>query len=182
MKTTLYSFVVACLSLFLVSCEKTVSFDDEFKMDNEKQFAKITASSEYTKIESQSGNGHIMYKEITDGDTGETPYFTDQVSVLYTGWFKRYWTKEDTFTGDDGNLFKNKVIFDSTADRNNVPSKFTVGSELIDGFCTALQHMEVGDRWEVWIPWQLGYGATGRGDIKGYSTLVFEIELLEIVK
>ena len=102
--------------------------------------------------------------------------------MLYTGWFKRYWTKDDTFIGDDGNLFKNKVVFDSTADRNNIPGKFIVGSDLIDGFSTALQHMEVGDKWEVWIPWQLGYGAVGRGDIKGYSTLVFEIELLEIVK
>ena len=125
MKTTLYTFIVTCLSLFLFSCEKTVSFDDEFKMDNEKQFAKITASSQYTKIESQSGNGHIMYKEITNGDTGKVPYFTDEVNVLYTGWFKRYWTKDDTFIGDDGNLFKNKVVFDSTADRNNIPGKFT---------------------------------------------------------
>ena len=181
MKTKLYFIVAICLSAFLASCEKTVSFDDEFKIDNEMQFAKITANSEYTKIESQSGNGYIMYKELTDGKTGLKPYFTDEVKVLYTGWFKRYWTKDDTFTGDNGNVFKNKVIFDSTADRNDIPSKFTVGGSLVDGFSTALQHMEVGDKWEVWIPWQLGYGAAGRGDIKGYTTMVFEIELREIV-
>jgi peptidylprolyl isomerase/FKBP-type peptidyl-prolyl cis-trans isomerase FklB len=57
-----------------------------------------------------------------------------------------------------------------------------VGNELIDGFSTALQHMEVGDKWEVWIPWQLGYGAIGQREIKAYSTLVFEIELVDIVR
>ena len=180
MKTTLYSFAVACLSLFLVSCEKTVSFDDEFKLDNEQQFAKITANPEYTKIESQSGNGHIMYKEITDGKTGEKPCFTDEVKILYEGWFKRYWTKDDTFTGDDGNIFKNKFIFETT-NEYNIPATRVVNN-YIDGFPTALQHMEVGDKWEVWIPWELGYGSAGKGDIKGYTTLVFEIELLEIVK
>ncbi len=181
MKTKLYFIAIICLSVFFAGCEKTVSFDDEIKIDNEKQFAKITANPKYTKIESQTGNGHIMYKEIFDAKSGVKPYFTDEVNVLYTGWFKRYWTKDDTFIGDDGNLFTNKVIFDSTADRNNIPNKFNVGTGLVDGFSTALQHMEVGDKWEVWIPWQLGYGAYGRGDIKPYTTLVFEIELVKIL-
>jgi FKBP-type peptidyl-prolyl cis-trans isomerase len=38
----------------------------------------------------------------------------------------------------------------------------------------------VGDKWEVWIPQELGYGTTGSGEIPGYSTLVFEMELVEI--
>jgi len=42
--------------------------------------------------------------------------------------------------------------------------------------------MQVGDKWEVWIPWKLGYGESGSGTIKGYSTLVFEIELVAIVE
>jgi len=47
---------------------------------------------------------------------------------------------------------------------------------------TALQNMEVGDKWEVWIPQELGYGAIPQTSIPAYTTLVFEIELLEIVK
>jgi FKBP-type peptidyl-prolyl cis-trans isomerase len=42
--------------------------------------------------------------------------------------------------------------------------------------------MQVGDKWEIWIPWMLGYGETGNNSIPGYTTLVFEIELLEIVE
>lgn len=184
MNIKLYWLITVGLLTVLSSCEKTVTSDDIRRADNEQQFAKIAANKEYTKLESQSGNGFIMYKEITDGKTGIIPYFTDEVSVLYTGWYKEYWTKEDTFTGDDGNIFHNKVIFDSTSDRNNIPSKFSVNGGVIDGFSTALQHMEVGDKWEIWIPWNLGYGAytNSQSGIKGYSTLVFEVELLEIVR
>ena len=53
---------------------------------------------------------------------------------------------------------------------------------VVDGFSTALQHMKVGDKWEVWMPWRLAYGVTGKGNIPGYTTLVFEIELVEIVE
>lgn len=52
---------------------------------------------------------------------------------------------------------------------------------VIDGFSTALQHMKEGDIWEIWVPWELGYGSSGSGSIPGYTTLVFEIELMEIM-
>lgn len=183
MKTKLYSLAILFVLATLSSCEKTVTFDDARKTDNEKQFERISSNPEYKKIMSESGNGYIMYKEIADGKSGVRPAFTDKVKVLYTGWFKRFWEKQDTFTGDDGNIFKNKVIFDSTSDRNNNPSTFLVKS-LVDGFSTALQNMEVGDKWEIWIPSKLGYGSAGRksADIQPHTTLVFEVELLEIVK
>jgi peptidylprolyl isomerase/FKBP-type peptidyl-prolyl cis-trans isomerase FklB len=53
---------------------------------------------------------------------------------------------------------------------------------VVDGFSTALQHMQVGDKWEIWIPWKLGYGESGNNSIQGYTTLVFEIELVAIVE
>jgi peptidylprolyl isomerase/FKBP-type peptidyl-prolyl cis-trans isomerase FklB len=121
-----------------------------------------------------------MYKEIESGE-GATPYFTDQVKVLYTGWFKREWSKSDTYTDDKGNSIYNKIIFDSTSNRNDIPSIFAVNG-VVDGFSTALQHMQVGDKWEIWIPWKLGYGESGNNSIQGYTTLVFEIELVAIVE
>ncbi len=42
--------------------------------------------------------------------------------------------------------------------------------------------MKVGDKWEVWMPWKLGYGINGKNPIPGYTTLVFEIELVEVLK
>jgi len=41
------------------------------------------------------------------------------------------------------------------------PAELTV-SEMVDGFATALQNMHPGDRWEIWIPQQMGYGSAGR--------------------
>ncbi|MDO5522605.1 MAG: FKBP-type peptidyl-prolyl cis-trans isomerase [Bacteroidia bacterium] len=183
MKTKLYFLAAICALFIFSSCEKTETFDDTRQKDNEAQFARISADPAYTKLESQSGNGHIMYKVITEGNSGATPYFTDKVRVLYTGWYKEFWTRDDTFTGDDGNIFRNKVIFfDSAENRNNRPSEFAVNG-VVDGFATALQHMEVGDKWEIWIPWNLGYGAieNRNSGIKGHTTLVFEVELVEIL-
>ena len=43
-----------------------------------------------------------------------------------------------------------------------------------------MQHMVEGDKYEVWIPQQLAYGASDNGDIPAYSTLIFEIELVSV--
>ncbi|ULB34024.1 MULTISPECIES: FKBP-type peptidyl-prolyl cis-trans isomerase [Proteiniphilum] len=172
-------FIILSAAILFTSCDKTETFDDKWKLDNEAQFALITNDARYKKINSQSGKGFIMQKEIESGD-GATPYFTDRVEVLYTGWYKRDWSKSDTYKDDKGNIIYNKVIFDSTANRNNIPSKFQI-KELVDGFSTALQHMKVGDKWEIWIPWYMGYGEISSGTIPAYTTLVFEIELVSIL-
>lgn len=179
---------ILTMVLIFASCDKTETFDDTRKNDNEMQFAKIAADPAYKKIESKSGNGFIMYKVIKEGeiDPDQMPIFTDNVKTHYTGWYKRFWTKEDTFIDDNGFTFQNKIIFDTTAiegSETEKSSEFSV-SKVVDGFSTALQHMHVGDKWEIWIPWQLGYGAYdySAGGISAYSTLVFELELVEIVK
>jgi FKBP-type peptidyl-prolyl cis-trans isomerase len=71
--------------------------------------------------------------------------------------------------------------FDSSIKRKE-PAQFPVGN-IIPGWKEALQLMPVGSKFKVYIPQNLAYGATGAGEqIKPYSTLVLEIELLEIVK
>ena len=56
-------------------------------------------------------------------------------------------------------------------------------SGVIRGWTEALQLMKVGDKWQLFIPSELAYGARGAGGVIGpNSTLVFEIELLEILK
>ena len=52
--------------------------------------------------------------------------------------------------------------------------------DLIDGWIIALQQMGVGDKWEVYIPAEMGYGRFSQPGIPGGSTLIFEIELLGI--
>lgn len=76
-----------------------------------------------------------------------------------------------------GSLINGKV-FDNSWERS-CPEAFRV-SDLIEGFQTALCNMHIGDHWEVYIPWQKGYGKRSDADIPGYSTLVFEILLLGV--
>lgn len=104
----------------------------------------------------------LQYEIITDG-TGEKPTETDQVRVHYHG------------TLIDG------TVFDSSVDRGE-PATFGV-NQVITGWTEALQLMPVGSKWKVYIPSELGYGERGAGgDIGPNSTLIFEVELLEIIK
>jgi FKBP-type peptidyl-prolyl cis-trans isomerase FklB len=74
----------------------------------------------------------------------------------------------DGFTGADPTVY-------------DAPSTFTVlyGS-VITGWWEVLQHMPLGERWEVYIPWSLAYGSSGSGSILGYSTLIFDMQLYQI--
>jgi FKBP-type peptidyl-prolyl cis-trans isomerase FklB len=75
----------------------------------------------------------------------------------------------------------NGTEFDSSIKRKE-PAQFPV-SGIIPGWTEALQLMPVGSKFKFYLPESIAYGATGRGDIiKPFSTLIFEVELLEIVK
>ena len=76
-----------------------------------------------------------------------------------------------------GSLISGKV-FDNLFERG-CPEAFSV-NDLIEDFQMALCNMHIGDHWEVYIPWQKGYGKRSDADIPGYSTLIFEIQLLGI--
>lgn len=161
MKTIKYLFFILTSIVLATSCDKNETVIDEaWKIENEEAFDKQIFNSEYTKITSQSQNGFILYKVIEKGDGTVSPLFTDSVKVNYKG-----------------QLINDKV-FDSNWDQK--PAEFKVDG-LVDGFSTALQHMKVGDVWEVWIPQKLGYGSSAKSDIPAYSTLIFTIDLKEIL-
>jgi FKBP-type peptidyl-prolyl cis-trans isomerase FklB len=72
------------------------------------------------------------------------------------------------------------TVFDSSYDRGE-PTEFPVGG-VIAGWTEALQMMTVGSKWRLTIPYQLAYGEQGAGGVIGpYATLVFDIELLDII-
>lgn len=102
----------------------------------------------------------IYYKVLTEGKgNGKHPTPQDVVTVHYTGW---------TINGKK---------FDSS--RGGVPVAFRL-RDLIEGWIIAMQNMSVGDKWEIYIPAQMGYGKFSQPGIPGGSTLVFEIELMGI--
>ena len=166
--------------------EKKIVVDEAWKeinlaaFDARLQDAK-TDTSLFT-INSESGNGQIICKILKKGEGTETIYYTSKVNCYYKGCFV---TNEDgEVVADRDSVLTQGEVFDSRL-RENGDDKvlFEVDdSGLRDGFATALQHMHEGDIWEVWMPYQLGYGVSGYDDIKPYTTLVFQIEVTDIVE
>jgi FKBP-type peptidyl-prolyl cis-trans isomerase len=103
----------------------------------------------------------LQSKVIKAGD-GKSPKKTDTVKVHYHG------------TLIDG------TVFDSSVERME-PAEFPV-DRVIPGWTEALLAMKVGDKWQIVIPSELGYGERGNGPIPPNAVLVFDVELLEIVE
>ncbi len=102
----------------------------------------------------------LQYEVITEGN-GNKPAASDTVVVHYTG------------TLIDG------TVFDSSVERGT-PATFGV-TQVIPGWVEALQMMQVGAKWRLYIPSDLAYGPRGAGGAIGpNSTLIFDVELLQI--
>lgn len=102
----------------------------------------------------------LQYKVLSAG-TGPKPSPVDVVSVHYRG------------------SFINGQIFDSSYERGK-PQEFPL-NRVIPGWSEVLQHMHVGDKWQIAIPHYLAYGEAGYGnEIGPNTTLLFEMELLGI--
>lgn len=120
------------------------------------QFLKDNLSTEGVQV-LESG---LQYIVINQGD-GEKPKATDTVDVHYEG------------------TLINGTVFDSSIKRGE-PATFPVNG-VIPGWQEALQQMEVGTKWKVFIPSTLAYGEQGAGGAIGPNeTLIFEMELLAI--
>jgi FKBP-type peptidyl-prolyl cis-trans isomerase FklB len=104
----------------------------------------------------------LQYEVINKGDSDQSPTASSTVRTHYHG------------TLLDG------TVFDSSYDRGQ-PAEFPVGG-VIKGWTEALQMMNVGDKWRLYVPYELAYGEQGAGGAIGpYATLIFDVELLEII-
>lgn len=134
---------------------------EEKAAENKKKADEFLAKNKTKEgvITTESG---LQYKIIKKGD-GEIPKAEDRVSVNYKG------------------TLINGTEFDSSYKRNR-PATFPVG-RVVKGWTEALQLMPVGSKWQLFLSPELGYGERGAGSkIDPNSALIFEIELLEILK
>ena len=104
-----------------------------------------------------TGSG-LLYRVIKEGK-GAKPQATDRVRVNYRG------------SLIDGTVF----------DESTKPITLSLAS-VIEGWTEALQLMSVGSKYELFIPYELGYGDSNNGMIQPYSALIFEVELVDIEK
>jgi FKBP-type peptidyl-prolyl cis-trans isomerases 1 len=126
---------------------------------------------------------NIFYKVLEKGKSNEKPLYTSTVKVFYRGMF----INEAVFGASNEKnytkLWRNLDVFDSNIkeddpdDTYDTPMEFEVNG-VVSGWSEVLQQMSPGDRWELYIPYQSGYGSAGRGSILGYSTLIFDVTML----
>ena len=122
------------------------------------KFLKENAAKEGV-ITTASG---LQYKVLVKGE-GEVPQKTDKVLVNYEGRLV------------DG------TVFDASAKHGDKPASFRA-DQVIKGWTEALTMMPVGSKWQLYIPQELAYGERNMGNIKPYSTLIFDVELVGIDK
>lgn len=104
----------------------------------------------------------LQYKVLVKGE-GEVPQKTDKVQVHY-----------------EGRLIDG-TVFDASKKHGDKPMEFRP-DQVIAGWTEALTMMPVGSKWQLYIPYKLAYGNRNQGQIKPYSALVFDVELVGIVK
>ena len=158
-KLLFYFLLIPLFSLTFQSCSDDEESYDEWRQENDAYINRIKEEG-YSVASTPGGPGAIYYEVINEAEPGADgpPIYTSKVKVSYKG-----------------SLF-NGTVFD---DASNRTVEFDVNG-VVKGFSVALQNMQVGEKWKVHIPWELGYGASGNNSIRPYSALIFEIELIGI--
>ncbi len=146
---------------------KQVINDFFVKLQKEKLEINKKAGEEFLEINKGRAGvvtlpSGLQYQILKKGQ-GAKPAATDKVKCHYHG------------------TLINGTVFDSSVQRGE-PAVFGV-SQVIKGWVEALQLMEVGSKWRLFIPSDLAYGEQGAGNaIEPNSALVFDVELLDIIK
>ncbi|MDR0542635.1 MAG: FKBP-type peptidyl-prolyl cis-trans isomerase [Dysgonamonadaceae bacterium] len=155
---TIILLFLSLATLSFTACNET---DDttQWQKENQEAYDAIKANPEWTLLATNDGPDGVYYRDLTEPGTetgSEYPLQTASVTINYTG---KYYTGQ---------------AFDS-----GKQSTFPVNG-VVRGFGAALQKMRTGQKWEVCIPYYLGYGTISTTSMQAYTTLFFEIELLKI--
>lgn len=181
------ALMIFCISAVFTSCKDDDNNDDDvaieaYKLENEQAFQAKANDPDFFKVSIQGAGDDFVYaKRIKEGNKPAVPiYYNSRVTTYYKGWFPN---------SKEGDYFDKKELEDGAPALFAVSSASAVYNQIsnpIAGWTIALQNMTVGEKWEIWIPYRLGYGAsdyidknTGLVAIPAYSTLIFEIEVVQ---
>lgn len=194
-KTLMYSVALVLCSSFFISCSEEDNEIEEYpnwQQTNEAFFNNLTDSvkaliaaaperTDWKRIKCWSkpdelegdNDDYIIVNVLKDANPADesTPYFTDSVKVNYLGRLL------PSTSYPYGYVFDQSYFGDFDPD-TSAPISFAVNG-VVKGFSTALQHMGKGDEWRVYIPYEMAYGEQGTTGIPGYSTLVFDITMVD---
>lgn len=174
--------------LFAVSCSESGEVEDEefgnWQARNEAYFATLEDSlsrggSAWKKIKTftkdeqtfSANTDYIYVKVLEQGEGTTSPLYTDSVRVSYRG------RLIPTVSYPQGSVFDE--TYEGSYSRSTTGVLDNQVSNFRDGFATALQHMHVGDYWRVYIPYQLGYGASDYLSVPAYSVMIFDVSLID---
>ena len=173
--------LVTCHLSLITSCSEDNEVEGEFdnwQVKNETYVEKLAGSSlkkikTYTKDQQTAGSvSDYIYVEVLENGSGTTcPLYTDTVRVAYRG----HYMPTDTYA--DGLVFDQSYVGEFNWNTAGFVSSVAFG--FVDGFTTALMNMHVGDRWRVYIPYALGYGSSSNNGVLAYSTLVFDLAMVD---
>jgi len=190
MKNLLYLLSLTALIVLFNACKKDNN-NDAWREANINAFEAISKNPGFSALQTETGPAGIFYKVIKTGTGTEYPFQTSNVKILYKGSYY------------DG------TVFDTGSSTNDIPIEFSLipppsfldtsllrlslytPDNISRGLSFALQNMVVGDKWEIWIPYFLGYGYSGlvltdsysysyQTIVEAYSTLIYEVELVSI--
>lgn len=195
-----YFLAVALFAVFgLASCSEEDDTVEEFpnwQARNDAFFNSLTdsvmnllelnpARTDWKRIKSWSksdsiegsNSDYIIVNVIEEGDAASaTPLYTDTVTVHYLGRLL------PSVSYPYGYVF-DQSYYGNYYDDVSKPLQMAIGNSggnmLVDGFATALQHMRRGDHWMVYIPYQLDYGSQSQTGVPAYSTLIFDLRLVD---
>ena len=144
---------------------------------NNEMIEQWAANSSLRKIKSYAKDPNVtgknydyIYVEVLEQGNGtESPLFTDTARVAYRG------RTISTPSYPEGIVFDESYLGDFSW-RTAGMRDFCCAS-VVEGFTTAVINMHIGDRWRVYIPYQLGYGTSSSSLMEAYSNLIFDIAL-----
>ena len=177
------------ISLAITSCDETDgAVDPYFEWDERNQayidsIARVALANPdewkvihtYKFIPADTAamdvNDYVYCRVLEEGTGTMRPYYTDSVTTHYRGKLIPLY--------DGSSVTFDQSYMGQLDTQTAVPVGFGVSS-VVEGWTSILQNMVEGDRWEVYIPSNLGYGEQGKNSIPGNSTLIFDMQLVKI--